>query len=226
MKDEVPYQLREFPNFSLNTWNDSGKKEINLILLKRKIAIWCCLQQLSFLLFPFTLRLTLKLMPNANLARILGNANTSTNNLNYANVNLRFAMCVKKLKQVVWTGLSMSRHSSNASGLVSSFLQTGQKPTNPLRAKTSVSCSLLLRGQPRNNKPGWLQLYHNPSIFVGHNAQLRHAASGRLESRKGQELCIKGWGLSSLIGISPPCNTEAKSAATKSFLLMVPDLLF
>lgn len=36
---------------------------------------------------------TLKLMPNANLARILGNANTSTNNLNYANVNLICNVC-------------------------------------------------------------------------------------------------------------------------------------
>lgn len=137
---------------------------------------------------------TLKLMPNANLAHSLGNANTSTNNLNYANVNLRFAMCVKKLKQVLWTGLSMSRHSWNASGLVSSFLQTGQKPTNPLRAKASVSCSLLLRGQSRNNKPGWPQLYHNPSIFVGHNAQLRHAAKWQVGEQKGARALHRGLG--------------------------------
>lgn len=80
--------------------------------------------------FPFPLHTeinTPQLAPNGTLAQSLGKASALINNLNYANVNPRCAICFKKLKELILTIFSMSRHYSNASALVSSFLQAGKK---------------------------------------------------------------------------------------------------
>lgn len=105
------------------------KKKACLILLKRKITNRSMLPTTTqFSPFPLYTQInTVKLAPNGNSAHSLGNANTWINNPNYANMNLRVTICFKKLKELVLTGLSVSRHYSNASGLVSSFLQARKK---------------------------------------------------------------------------------------------------
>lgn len=135
-RDWVPYQLRisEFLTEYLRWhWIDSEKKkkkEAHLILLKRKITNHLVLPTTTqFPPFPLYTEInTLKLASNGNLAHSLGNANTWINNLNYANTNLKFAICFKKLKELLLIGLSMSRHYSSDSGLaVSSLLQAQKK---------------------------------------------------------------------------------------------------
>lgn len=111
-------------------WLRKKKKEAHLILLKRKITNHLVLPTTTqFPPFPLYTEInTLKLASNGNLAHSLGNANTWINNLNYANTNLKFAICLKKLKELLLIGLSMSRHYSSDSGLaVSSLLQAQKK---------------------------------------------------------------------------------------------------
>lgn len=119
------------------------KKKACLILLKRKITNHSMLPTTTqFSPFPLYTQInTVKLAPNGNSAHSLGNANTWINNPNYANMNLRVTICFKKLKELVLTGLSVSRHYSNASGLVSSFLQARKKTCDCFKS-WSISLAL------------------------------------------------------------------------------------
>lgn len=108
---------------------------------------------------------TLKPTPNWNLAHSLRNANTQINNLNYANMNQRFAICSKKLEELMLTHLSMPRHYSHASGLVSSFLKN--KPMNALIAKASEHSSFEGLVAYRTSKSGLVPIRQCPSDQKG-----------------------------------------------------------